>query len=75
MRRFESDLLEAFRTRHLDLLETIKSTGQLPEGDRLEVAINDFKARFINTVGGEIAADKAALAAENPEDFVAEGSV
>ncbi len=70
VRRFESDLLEDFRTRHVDILETIKSTGQLPEDDRLEVAIADFKARFVNVVEGEIAADQAAAHAENPEDFV-----
>ncbi len=70
VRRFESDLLEDFRTRHVDILESIKSTGQLPEDKRLPDAIADFKARFVTTVGGEIAADKAAAQAENPEDFV-----
>jgi F-type H+-transporting ATPase subunit alpha len=74
VRRFESDLLEDFRTRHVDILDTIKSTGSLPDGDKLEVAIADFKARFVATVGGEIAADQAAMHAENPEDFVG-GSV
>ena len=66
VRRFESDLLEDFRTRHVDLLDTIKSTGQLPEGDKLEVAIDDFKARFVDTVGGEIAADEAATHGREP---------
>jgi F-type H+-transporting ATPase subunit alpha len=70
VRRFESDLLEDFRTRHVDILDTIKSTGLLPEGDKVETAILDFKARFVATVGGEIAADEAARKAENPEDFV-----
>ena len=70
MRRFEADLLEDFRTRHVDILDTIKTTGSLPEGDKLEVAIADFKARFVDVVGGEIAADQAAQQAENPEDFV-----
>ncbi|MGZ4690748.1 MAG: F0F1 ATP synthase subunit alpha, partial [Acidimicrobiia bacterium] len=70
VRRFESDLLEDFRTRHVDILDTIKQTGALPEGDKLEVAINDFKARFVTVVGGEIAADQAAIRDENPEDFV-----
>jgi F-type H+-transporting ATPase subunit alpha len=68
--RFETDLLEDFRTRHIDILDSIKSTGSLPEGDKLEVAIADFKTRFLNIVGGEVAADQAAMAAENPEDFV-----
>ena len=44
VRRFESDLLEDFRTRHVDILESIKSTGQLPEDDRLEVAIGGLQA-------------------------------
>ncbi|MGZ6980330.1 MAG: F0F1 ATP synthase subunit alpha [Acidimicrobiia bacterium] len=70
VRRFESDLLEDFRTRHVDILDTIKQTGALPEGDKLEVAINDFKARFVTVVGGEIAADQAAIRDENPEEFV-----
>jgi F-type H+-transporting ATPase subunit alpha len=70
VRRFESDLLEDFRTRHTDILGTIKSSGQLPEGDSLANAVADFKARFVNVVGGEIAADEAAKHNENPEDFV-----
>jgi len=69
VRRFESDLLEDFRTRHVDLLEQIKSTGALPEGDALRNAIDDFKARFRDVVGGEVAADEAAERGENPEDF------
>src|SRR5215470_5404409 len=68
--RFESDLLEDFRTRHVDLLGQIKDTGQLPDEDKLRAAIDDFKARFKDTVGGEIAADEAALRSENPEDSV-----
>ncbi|HEY3723852.1 MAG TPA: F0F1 ATP synthase subunit alpha, partial [Acidimicrobiia bacterium] len=70
VRRFESDLLEDFRTRHVDILDAIRSTGQLPEGDKLADAIADFKARFVNVVSGEIAADDAAKRDENPEDFV-----
>jgi F-type H+-transporting ATPase subunit alpha len=68
--RFESDLLEDFRTRHVDLLGHIKDTGQLPDEEKLRAAIDDFKARFKDTVGGEIAADEAAMHAENPEDSV-----
>jgi F-type H+-transporting ATPase subunit alpha len=70
VRRFESDLLEDFRTRHVDILDAIRSTGQLPEGDKLADAIADFKTRFVNVVSGEIAADDAAKRDENPEDFV-----
>ncbi len=70
VQRFESDLLEDFRTRHIAILDGIKNTGQLPEGDELANAIADFKARFVATVGGEIEADLAATRAENPEEFV-----
>src|SRR5690242_6258646 len=68
--RFESDLLEDFRTRHVDLLGQIKDTGQLPDEAKLRAAIDDFKVRFRDTVGGEIAADEAAMHGENPEDAV-----
>ena len=68
--RFESDLLADFRTRHVDLLGQIKDTGQLPDEEKLRSAIDDFKARFKDSVGGEIAADEAAMHAENPQDSV-----
>ena len=41
-----------------------------PRATSSTTAIDDFKARFVATVGGEIAADEAASRAENPEDFV-----
>jgi F-type H+-transporting ATPase subunit alpha len=72
--RFESDLLEDFRTRHVDLLGQIKDTGQLPDEEKLRAAIDDFKARFKDMVGGEIAADEAAMHAENPESAVGESA-
>ena len=46
VRRFESELLEYMRTRHADLLDTIKSTGNVPEGDALKDAVNGFKESF-----------------------------
>ena len=46
VKRFERGLREHFQTRHADLLETIRSTGKLPEGDALEKAIADFKETF-----------------------------
>ncbi|MGH9151686.1 MAG: F0F1 ATP synthase subunit alpha, partial [Acidimicrobiales bacterium] len=46
VRRFETELLEYMRTRHADLLEGIRSTGKLPEGDALEEAVKGFAAQF-----------------------------
>ena len=39
VRRFESELLTAFRAKHADLLEHIRSTGQLPDATALDPAI------------------------------------
>jgi F-type H+-transporting ATPase subunit alpha len=46
IRRFESELLEYFRTRHADLLATIRDSGNLPEGNAMAEAIDDFKETF-----------------------------
>ena len=46
VKRFERELREFMRTRHSDLLETVRSTGKLPEGDALENAIDAFKETF-----------------------------
>jgi hypothetical protein len=46
VRRFEAGLLDFMRTRHSDMLTSIKSTGGLPEGDALAKAVTDFKASF-----------------------------
>ncbi len=46
VKRFERELREYFQTRHSHLLETIRSTGKLPEGDVFERAILDFKESF-----------------------------
>ena len=43
---FEAHLLEAFRTQHRDILDDIRTTGKLPEGDRLGKAIEGVKASF-----------------------------
>src|SRR4051794_12401488 len=45
VRRFESELLEEFRGRHSDMLESIRSTGKLPDEDKLGAAIDSFKER------------------------------
>ena len=46
VRRFETELLEYTRTRHGDLLEGIRSSGKLPEGDALEKAVKGFLGQF-----------------------------
>jgi len=44
--RFESELLEEFRSRYSDLLTEIKDGGKLPEEQKLREAIEGFKERF-----------------------------
>jgi F-type H+-transporting ATPase subunit alpha len=46
VRRFESELREFFRGNHADLLETIRSTGSLPDGDALDKAMRSFVDGF-----------------------------
>ena len=40
VRRFEAELLDYMRTRHRDLLDHIRTSGTLPDGDALEAAVN-----------------------------------
>ncbi len=49
VKRFEAELLDFIRTRHADLMNTLRDTGALPEGDALATAVNDFKALFVPT--------------------------
>ncbi|HEY5170620.1 MAG TPA: F0F1 ATP synthase subunit alpha, partial [Acidimicrobiia bacterium] len=46
VRRFEAELLDFVRTRHADLMNTIRNSGALPEGDALAGAVTDFKSQF-----------------------------
>ena len=46
VRRFEAELLECVRARHRDILDSIRDTGALPEGDELADAVNAFKEQF-----------------------------
>ena len=47
VRRFERELLEYMRTRHAELLETVRVKGELPGGDALRQAVESFKATFV----------------------------
>ncbi len=55
VQRFEVDLLEFVRTRHPEILETIRTTGQLPDGDVLADAVIAFKELFEPSGGGHLA--------------------
>jgi F-type H+/Na+-transporting ATPase subunit alpha len=61
VKRFESELLEFFRSRHGSLLDDIKTTG-VP--DDLDDAISAFKAQFTSSADGRPAADPLATDAE-----------
>jgi F-type H+-transporting ATPase subunit alpha len=51
VRRYESELLDWFRTRHSDVLDGIKSSGNIPDADAFEEAIKGFAAQFKTTAG------------------------
>jgi len=44
--RFEGELREYFHTRHQALLDEIRSTGKLPEGDAMADAVKAFAESF-----------------------------
>jgi F-type H+-transporting ATPase subunit alpha len=46
VKRFETELLEFVRTRHGDLLDSIRTSGALPSDDALEGPIAAFKEQF-----------------------------
>jgi F-type H+/Na+-transporting ATPase subunit alpha len=53
VRRFETELLEWFRTRHSAMLDAIRETGTLPDEAELKKAVDDFKAQFATTAASE----------------------
>ena len=56
VRRYESELLEWCRARHGDILETIRTTGDIPDVEAFETALAGFSEQF----SWEQAADEAA---------------
>jgi F-type H+-transporting ATPase subunit alpha len=46
VKAFESGLLDYMRTRHTDVMNTIRDTGSLPDGDALKQAVTDYKNTF-----------------------------
>ncbi|HZQ26640.1 MAG TPA: F0F1 ATP synthase subunit alpha [Acidimicrobiales bacterium] len=49
VRRFEADLIAWFRTRHGEILEAIKSSGNIPDVPAFEAAIKAFAEIFVPT--------------------------
>jgi F-type H+-transporting ATPase subunit alpha len=62
VRRFEAELLEAFRTRYRDLLDHIANEKSLPEG--MAEAVAEFKQSFQITSSDAPALDLTAVEAE-----------
>ena len=52
VRRFEDGLLDWFRTRHADVLDTIRTGGALPE-DKLKAGVEAYKDQFTPTAAAE----------------------
>ncbi len=46
VRRFESELLTTFRAKHADLLDQIRTTGTLPDTDKIDAALKSFVDSF-----------------------------
>jgi F-type H+/Na+-transporting ATPase subunit alpha len=51
VKRYESELIEFLRTRYSNILDTIRTTGAMPDGDSLEDAIKAFADHFQPTEG------------------------
>ena len=51
--RFESELLEEFRSRYSDLLGQIRETGALPDDEKMREAVGGFRDRFQPTDSGD----------------------
>ncbi|HLM64257.1 MAG TPA: F0F1 ATP synthase subunit alpha [Acidimicrobiales bacterium] len=68
VRRYEAELLDWFRGRHGDLLEGVRTTGDIPDVEPFEAAIKDFTEQF----GWEEAAQSrsATAAADEPAPAV-----
>jgi len=65
VRRFESELLEWFRARHRDILEAIRTSGDIPDEAAFDAALSAFAEQF----SWEQAAGEATAA--QPEDEAA----
>ena len=48
--RFESELVEWFHSRHSDILDSVRSRGEVPDEEALEAAISGFADQFVGSV-------------------------
>ncbi len=55
--RFESELLDWFRTRHADVLAGIRESGKVDDEDAFEAAIIAFAEQFEGSIGAVLAPD------------------
>jgi len=55
--RYESELLDEFRSRYSDLMTEIKDSGKLPDDEKMKSAMRGFKERFQPTEAGKGEAD------------------
>ena len=46
VRRFEVELREFFRAHHADLLDHVRTTGTMPDADKLDGALTHFLEGF-----------------------------
>ncbi len=53
VRRYEAEILEWFATRHTDIFEGIRTTGQIPDEDAFKAAIAEFTEQFAPTGGAD----------------------
>ncbi len=60
VKEFEAELLDAFRTRHADLMGQIRDSGALPDEAVLRQAIDDVKTAFVARTASESEASTAA---------------
>ena len=49
VRRFETELIEHFSTRHPDIVEAIRTTGAIPDEAALDAGVKEFAERFAPT--------------------------
>jgi F-type H+-transporting ATPase subunit alpha len=52
VQRFEGELLASLKSSHPDLLEQIRSTGQLPDTEKLDAAVREFQRLFAPSESG-----------------------
>ncbi len=68
--RYESELLDEFRSRYSDLMTEIKDSGKLPDDAKMKSAMQGFKERFQPTEAGKSDADKKADEGKKSDETV-----